>query len=287
MNFVWSAASGGFILFGLFACGLLAGWWASKWWTGRRRKPMRGAHYEQLLMMGQLSAGLVHEVNNPLSAISGYCHQIQEELKDPSPESKDVIAHSTTRIRHNVDRVSKIVRSFKNFSRKPSDDYGPVSLTDVFEESLELVRFEVKSSGVKLVTDIPHDDIIVWGDRTQLSQIFVNLVLNARDALRGLDDPEITIGFGSHAESGLVEAWVEDNGDGIALDVAHKLFEPFFTTKEAGKGTGLGLSISKQIALKHGGDLTLDRRSARSGARFVLRLPIYDDKLESETKNVA
>ena len=104
MNFAWSAASGGLILFGLFACGSVVGWWASKWWAKRRRKPMRSAHHEQLLMMGQLSAGLVHEVNNPLSAISGYCHQIEEEMKDPSPESTKVIAHSATRIRYNIDQ---------------------------------------------------------------------------------------------------------------------------------------------------------------------------------------
>ena len=283
MNFAWSAASGGLILFGLFACGSVVGWWASKWWAKRRRKPMRSAHHEQLLMMGQLSAGLVHEVNNPLSAISGYCHQIEEEMKDPSPESTKVIAHSATRIRYNIDRISKIIRSFKNFSRKTNDDFGPVSLTDVFEESVELISFEVKSSGVNLVTKIPEHDALVWGDRTQLSQIFVNLVLNARDAIKDHDDPEITMGFGVNAESGQLEAWVEDNGDGVAPDVAGKLFEPFFTTKDAGKGTGLGLAISRQIAQKHGGDLALDRRSYHSGARFVLTLPIYEIKEEQQS----
>ena len=256
-------------------------------------------HGEKMASLGQLVAGVAHEINNPLNAIAGSVESLadrasearrvlqayraaeaglsaerQEELRrvrddvdlDATLDDLDAIAQV---IRRSTDRAVRIVGDLLHFSRASSDRV-PTNLHAGIDEALSLLGSHLRHAGVAVERSygtIP--EILVRAD--EVNQIFLNLLTNALQAVSGRSPAEIRIR--TALAHGSVEVAIEDSGPGVPPALRTRIFDPFFTTKPAGHGTGLGLSISAQIAARHGGTLTVEDAKG-GGARFVLRLPM-------------
>ncbi|APR80940.1 two-component sensor histidine kinase [Minicystis rosea] len=260
---------------------------------------------ERLASIGELVAGVAHEINNPLNAIAGAAEPLAERVPevremldayraaeaDLPPErrralealrkqldleaSLDDLTGISTVIRRAVNRSVKIVQNLRSFSRA-SGEAIPTDLHVGLEETLMLLGPRLRHANVAIVRrfgDVP--EVVCRGG--EINQIFMNLLVNAIQALEetkpGAGDPPPTIVIETRVEGDEVVVSVTDNGPGVPGDVAGRIFDPFFTTKPRGQGTGLGLSISSDIARRHGGALALES-PADGGARFVCRLPL-------------
>jgi signal transduction histidine kinase len=232
-------------------------------------------HASKLQIVGELTASLVHEINNPLNNINGFSHQIGQALEENGPDFRDVVADSNGRIKFNVDRIGDITRAVRGFVHDSSRlDKSKVSLRKVVEDSLLLVQHNLKQAGIEVVRDFPSDELSVHGNMIELSQLVVNLLTNARDACRQSERKKVSIGFA--LDKGQARLWVEDTGPGIPDSLRHEVFKAFFTTKGANDGTGLGLYICSIIAARNGArldyELLKDKQGRVLGTRFHLSL---------------
>jgi len=232
-------------------------------------------HASKLQTLGELAASIAHEINTPLTSIKGYNHQFKMELTESEKPDKSLLVNFSERIAFNLDRVAQITKVLRSFSRDSSrEEIGTVSLKEVFEDTLTLLKHHLKAGGMDLVTDIPKEDVKVRGNLVQLSQLLVNLLTNARDACLESKTRKILMGFSIIEEK--VQIWVEDTGPGISEELAAEIYRPFFTTKSAGSGTGLGLYISQLIAEKHSTKLKFEcpknEKGEVLGTRFYLDL---------------
>jgi C4-dicarboxylate-specific signal transduction histidine kinase len=239
------------------------------------RDQARASAYEQahLAELGVMAAGIAHEINNPLQALSYSLGILRHRLASPSLSREDITAEGLRlvgRATAMVQRVASIIQSLRSFvQREASSDVEPVRLRDVLDELRELGTVLVPRDTVALRIDPPSDDITVRARPSQIGQVLLNLLQNARDAVAGLPEKWIHVSTRDLGES--VELRVEDSGPGIAPAVRERIMLPFFTTKAAGRATGLGLSISKAIVERHGGRLYLDDHARHT--RFVVVLP--------------
>lgn len=220
----------------------------------------------KLAVLGQMSAALGHEFNQPLAALRTYS---DNALRFLEKGRVDNVSDNLTRIGGLVDRMAGLSRSLLSFSRKPGTKTSAVSLGPVLDESLLLVQPRARNAGVQLKRDVADEPHQVLGGHIRLSQVFVNLINNAVDAVSDRDQGCVWIT--SRAEGGEVVVLVEDNGPGIAEDLRAKVFEPFFTTKDVGSGIGIGLSIVSSIVDDFGGRIELGV-SEFGGACFTVRL---------------
>ncbi len=227
----------------------------------------KSIHATKLAVMGEMAASFAHEINNPLSIIDAYAFNIEQAGRRPDPT---LLAEGVSAIRDSVQRAGKIVQSLGKFARQSSDEpLVSISLASLVQESLDLCRARLRTSGVSVLVDA-KTPLEVRGRAIELSQVLVNLINNGFDAVQTAEDKwlRIAVTEGPHA---MAEISVEDSGPGVPGDLAERIFEPFVTTKPAGAGTGLGLSISRSIIERLGGTLTLDR--AGPFTRFVVALP--------------
>ena len=223
---------------------------------------------EKLAAVGQLVSGVAHELNNPLTSIAG----LSEFLLEQKELGKKDRGHLQV-IQEQAERAGRIVRNLLTFARKGSAERVPVDLNDVIRRTLSLTGYDLKLKDVSVERELSGALPDVFGDRHGLQQVVLNLVTNAAQAVA--ENPrerprDITV---STWFDGQVHLRVADSGPGIPDEVAQSIFTPFFTTKEPGKGTGLGLSITYSIVESHGGQITLEPRSARGGAAFRVDLP--------------
>ncbi len=232
--------------------------------TAQRRFDARLVQSGRLAAVGELAAGVAHEVNNPLFAILGLTEFL---AKDAEPGSK--AAERLELIRRSGEEIKDIVRALLDFARENPEERLVVPIDDVVHEALTLVSRTNAHKGIELVESYADDGALVCASSNQLKQILLNLIANARQAMP--DGGTVTVDVRSDADEAVVT--VSDDGPGIPPEVADRIFEPFFTTKGAALGTGLGLSVSLGIAQAHGGTLVLDTDRER-GAAFVLRLPL-------------
>jgi Na+/proline symporter/signal transduction histidine kinase len=228
------------------------------------------AHSERLASIGSLAAGVAHEIGNPLTGIASLAQNLEYET-DPA-----VIQESIVQIRQQIARISDIVRTLVTFSHggMPSDrQLAPVNLHDCVEEAVRLVRLTHAGKQVACLNRCAPD-LVLYGDRQRLVQVFVNLLTNACDASR----PGETVEVCAHAsgEEALIE--VADHGAGIPPEHRERVFEPFFTTKQPGEGTGLGLPLVYSIVQDHGGVVTL-HSTLGEGTCVRLRLPLAPQPL--------
>jgi len=232
--------------------------------TDRAELEQRLVQADKLSSIGLLAAGVAHEVNTPLAVISTYAQMLAKQVADDSQKSMilDKIAKQTF-------RASEIVNSLLNFSRTSTTSFGDVSLNRVVQETLSLLEHQLQKAGVHLRTEFDPDLPPVHGNAGKLQQVFLNLFLNARDAMTGGGTLEIR----TWAEGPGVRVEVADSGPGIAPEHIHRIYDPFFTTKAARKGTGLGLSVTYGIIQEHGGSIEVSNRRS-GGATFRLELPI-------------
>jgi PAS domain S-box-containing protein len=220
----------------------------------------------KLASIGELAAGVAHEINNPLFAILGLTEFL---LEDAEPGSKERERLET--IRATGIEIKDIVRSLLDFARERSDELVTVSLAEVARQTVELFRRTNAAKQIEFVERYADEPTLVEASPNQLKQIFVNLFSNARQAMASGGEITVTV----EREAGRAVARVADTGPGIPDETLTRIFEPFFTTKRGVGGTGLGLSVSLGIAQAHGGSLTV-RSDDGEGACFVLSLPVKD-----------
>jgi PAS domain S-box-containing protein len=234
----------------------------------RREFERRLIQSGKLASIGELAAGVAHEINNPLFAILGF---VEFLLLDAEPGTK---AHERLElIQGTALEIKEIVRALLDFARERSDERGVISLTDVAAQTVELMRRTSAAKQVEIVERYTDANVAVDGSANQLKQIFVNLISNAKAALKE-SGGTITVEVGRDAAGAWAE--VRDTGPGIRADVLDRVFEPFFTTRRDVGGTGLGLSVSLGIAQAHGGGLTVES-TPDEGAAFRLRLPLAEE----------
>jgi PAS domain S-box-containing protein len=227
---------------------------------------------EKLAALGQLLAGVSHELNNPLAAVIGQTSLLAEDLE--GTDHADRVA----KIQRAADRCAKIVQSFLAMARQKAPEHRLVSIHDLVKQALDLTEYQMRAANIALDVQLGETLPQVDADPDQLHQVIVNLLTNARQALDGAADPCITLT--ASAAAGEVKLRIGDNGPGIDPAVRARIFDPFYTTKEVGSGTGLGLSYSLGIVEAHGGRLELEPSEA--GSVFALTLPVSETASKAE-----
>jgi len=237
------------------------------------KQQMVTANSSRLASLGEMAAGVAHEVNNPLAIIMGKIDTLKRQLPNDTPASL-ALRKDLDRILNASSRIAKIVGGLRTFSRDGSnDDFQPESLRQIVSETLALCKERFLQNGIDLVTaEVP--DIRAYCRATQISQVLLNLLNNAFDAVMECSVRKIEISFTVDLE--VITIHVKDSGSGIKPEIQQKIMQPFFTTKPVGKGTGLGLSISKSIIEQHGGALLL--KSNEQGSTFSFSLRRYIQK---------
>jgi two-component system C4-dicarboxylate transport sensor histidine kinase DctB len=223
----------------------------------------------KLAALGQMSAALSHEINQPLAAVKSYAENAVAYLdRDRVADARE----NVSRISQMADRMAALSRHLRNFARRPQETTGPVDLSLVLDDALDLMAPRLSNAGAVVHRD-PSTCEPTWviGGRVRLQQVFVNLISNALDAMERLDTPQITI-TAPEARDGRIAIAVSDIGPGLEADTAGRIFDPFFTTKSPGKGLGLGLSISYNIVEDFGGRLSGANTAESRGASFVVDL---------------
>jgi len=229
-----------------------------------RRLKEQLIHSERLSAVGQLVAGVAHEINNPLQAVMGFTELLIET------ETRPEVRSDLEQIRADAGRAAKIVHNLLLFARREALERSIADFNEIVRSTIALRAFELRTGQIRLEQDYSDDVPLIVASREQLQQIVVNLLLNAEQSLRATKRPGvISVRTGRDGETAFVE--VADDGPGVPPEKVGRIFEPFFTTKPIGEGTGLGLSVSLGIAEAHGGSLAL--LPSDSGARFRLTIP--------------
>ena len=221
---------------------------------------------EKLAAVGQLGAGIAHEVKNPLAGILG-CAQLSLRKVEPgTPLEKNLQL-----IEKETKRCKTIIENLLRFARQEKTVFEPIDVNRVVEDAVAIVSHQLELQQVKVRKELAEDLPAIRGHANQLQQVLMNLMINAQDAMEG-HPGTVTVTTGRpHAER--IEVRVIDTGPGIPKEVQGKLFEPFFTTKPTGKGTGLGLAVTYGIVKDHGGDIRVESEPGH-GATFIITLPV-------------
>lgn len=219
---------------------------------------------ERMASLGNMAAGIAHEIGNPLAAISSLTQLMQRQTDN------EKIQDNLTKIRDQVNRITKIVRELVDFSRPRALEISKTNLNHCITQAHGLMQHDARcrfvSFELDLDPDIPSLDLVP----DQIFQVVLNLLINALDAVKGKENPKVVFRTSYDAERVILTC--SDNGHGIPKEYIDRIFEPFFTTKEPGKGTGLGLSVSYSIIQKFGGELKVQSEIDK-GTTFVLTLP--------------
>jgi PAS domain S-box-containing protein len=235
--------------------------------TDRAELERRLMQADKLSSIGLLAAGVAHEVNTPLAVISTYAQMLAKQIS--GDEQK---APLLEKIARQTFRASEIVNSLLNFSRTSPTEFVPVDLNKVVRETLTLVEHQFEKSSVKVDLELDQNVTLIKGSPGKLQQVFLNLFLNARDAIESGGASGGLLSIETSRWNGAVRVSVRDTGAGIAPENLARIFDPFFTTKGARKGTGLGLSVSYGIMREHGGDIAVQSQPGH-GTQFVLTFP--------------
>ena len=242
---------------------------------------------EKLSAIGQLVAGVAHELNNPLTSVIGYAQLLQEEVRDAAaadgpPRTPDGLEHDLRRIAEESERAAKIVRNLLAFARRQSAARAPQDVAELMTRVLSLRTYEFRLNAIEVETAFEPALPAVLGDGGQLQQALLNLLLNAEQAMRARPLRRIRVGARRVPEADAVELFIADTGQGIPEENLRRIFDPFFTTREVGEGTGLGLSICYGIVRDHGGQISVESRVGQ-GTTFKVLLPAraHDEPLRA------
>lgn len=227
---------------------------------------------EKLASLGKLAAGVAHEINSPLTGVLTYSSLLFKEKKEGDPEKEDleVIVNETN-------RCKRIVKGLLDFARQTEPDKAPSDINEVIEKSIDLIAHQASIQSIKIEKKVKPDIPRIMIDKGQIQQVFINILLNAIEAMpqggtltvsSGIQDQMLAIGF-------------TDTGAGIPEENLRKIFDPFFTTKKQGRGTGLGLSVSYGIIERHHGRLEVKSKVGK-GTTFTIWLPIEEKISETE-----
>jgi PAS domain S-box-containing protein len=231
--------------------------------TQRERMEQQMTQTEKLTSLGLLAAGVAHEVNTPLAVISNYIQMLAKQMPEGDPRQSII-----EKIVKQTFRASEIVNNLLNFSRTGAAETASVDVNRVVEETLSLVAHPLKTARIQVMKELGESLPPVYGSANKLQQVFLNLFLNARDAMPGGGMLEVRTG----AHNGSVEIEIADTGAGIPREDINRIFDPFFTTKSNGRGTGLGLSVSYGIIKEHAGKIDV-RSTPGKGTAFHVEFP--------------
>jgi len=236
-------------------------------------------HSAKLASLGEMSAGIAHEINNPLTIITGSATRLRSVLKKSNVSDPEIFKY-VDKINETIFRIASIVKSMRTISRDGSDDkLIELSVKDLFEDSLVLLSDKIKLSNTKVTIDISSDADIIQGRATEISQVMINLIGNSIDALEEVDEEHREINLSTVLSLGRVLIRISDSGPGISTTIIDKVFDPFYTTKEVGKGTGLGLSLSKKLIESNHAKIYIE--PSHQGVTFVISF----EKVQTETLN--
>ncbi len=247
--------------------------------TERIRAERQMVQASKMATLGEMATGVAHELNQPLAVMQMVANLFLRKLEMGQAPDEATLREMAEKLRTNVERSTRIITHMREFGRKPAaQSAGPVDLNLVVHRAFDFFSQQLKVRGIEVVFDLADELPPILADPNRLEQVFMNLLLNARDAIEdacaqaacGPRDRRITLR--TRARRRTVMAEVADTGVGIPREIATRIFEPFFTTKQVGKGTGLGLSISYGIVQEYGGSIHARPRSGR-GARFLLVFP--------------
>jgi two-component system NtrC family sensor kinase len=225
------------------------------------------AQSEKLASLGQLAAGVAHEVNNPLTGILMYASMALEKLDEGHP-----LAEHLTYIVEDVNRCKGIVHNLLAYSRRSNLQKEIIALNTLVDQSMNLIRDQRLFGNIVVTKEMSEEMMLIHGDKNQLAQVIINLVMNASAAMNG----EGVLTFRTYRDKPSKKAFLEvaDTGCGIPQEHLPKIFDPFFTTKEPGKGTGLGLSTSYGIIQEMGGSISV-KETGPEGTTFLVEIPLY------------
>jgi two-component system sensor histidine kinase HydH len=221
---------------------------------------------EKLAAIGELAAGVAHEIRNPLSSIKGFAQYLRHALKD-KPREKE---YAETMVSE-VDRINTVVTDLLTFARPLEAQLVPTDLTELVEHTVRLVQADAQTRNINVQMNISDLSKIPL-DANQMTQAILNLLLNALQAVK--NGGHIEVGAELDPSDSFLKIWVEDDGSGISADQKGKIFDPFFTTRD--KGTGLGLAIVHKIVENHAGEINLKSppTGKTRGCRFTIGIPI-------------
>ena len=222
---------------------------------------------EKLSALGELLAGVSHELNNPLSVLVGQAAMLRESAPDERTTAR------AEKIGKAANRCAGIVKTFLAMARQEPGETVPVDLHSVIEGALDMTAYSLRTCGIEVSMRMAKELPNVIADPDQMRQVFTNLIVNAQHALQDLDGPrKLRITTSYRKKSDQVAIKVKDNGPGIAADVKSRIFEPFYTTKDVGAGTGIGLALCHRIVTEHGGTIVVESAPGE-GAVFAILLP--------------
>jgi histidine kinase len=237
----------------------------------------------KMTTLGEMSAGVAHELNQPLSVIKTASNFILRKVKRREPIESHILATMAAEIDSHVDRASRIINHLREFGRKSEVRREKVEVGGALRKALEMFSQQFTLREIEVIQQMDASLPMVWADANRLEQVFINLLINARDAIeqKWEKDPKREekkrIILRTSSQSGMVLVEVEDNGIGIPESIQDKIFEPFFTTKHVGQGTGLGLSISYGIVQDYNGTIRVETRE-NFGSNFMIHFPVAEDE---------
>jgi len=249
--------------------------------TKRIETEQQLSHASKMATLGQMATGVAHELNQPLTVIKTLSSFLMKTLERKANERNETLYDVSEKINSNVDRASNIITHMRQFARKSEIILEPVQVNEVLEKATEMFSQQLRIREIDLVWDIEENLPLIKADAGRLEQVFVNLLVNARDAIDEKLKKKIfrkgpkTITLKTRSGGKTVTVMICDTGIGIDEGIVGKIFEPFFTTKEVGEGTGLGLSISYGIIKDFGGDIESEKNNG-GGACFRITLPIQE-----------
>jgi len=233
----------------------------------------------KMATLGEMATGIAHELNQPLSVIKTASSYLRKKAENHQPIKDEILKTMAQEIDSHVDRASKIINHMREFGRKSGVKKEQVRVNEAINRSLDIFIQQLKLREIEVVKDLAEDLPPVLADSNRLEQVFVNLLINARDAIEekwkngDYKGEKKRISLRSSLRDGSVIIEIKDTGVGIPKSRLEKVFEPFFTTKEVGRGTGLGLSISYGIVQDYGGTIEVETQEGE-GSNFIIRFPV-------------
>ena len=238
--------------------------------TARVRLEEQLQQSDKLSSIGLLAAGVAHEVNTPLTGISSYTQMLMSQIPDPNPQRKLL-----EKIHAQTLRASGIVNNLLNFSRTAGTDFGEVSLNQILDDTIQLLEHQLRHSNIEIVRHYEEGLPASIGNASRLQQVFMNLIINARDAMPSGGRLDV----GTYSQDGAINVELTDEGIGIAPENITRIYDPFFTTKDIGKGTGLGLAVSYGIIQEHGGRIFVTSKPG-DGTTFRIKLSSVSARMQ-------
>lgn len=250
--------------------------------TEKRNLERQIIQSSKMATVGEMAAGIAHEMNQPLNIMKIAAQRLDEAVAD-GYATEEFTRERAAVIMEQIDRLSGIISHLRVFGRSDEGSFTAIDMRIPIRNAFSLLGEQLKGHGVEVAIDLPESLPFIAGNSARLEQVFINLIVNSRDALSGRRAESLKkISVSTRQESGaqLASIVYSDNGPGIPEALADRIFEPFFTTKEAGQGTGLGLSISAGIITEHGGSIRTE--PCDTGARFIIQMPTIKEITKNE-----